>query len=522
MSRTLFSNSVPRVIFDVAREIRKLTGPHQPSASGSRSSSPLHLPDVWTPSQYLINMGFKPAFARRLSSVYMDIVARYRQTFKSYFRRAIQGSCHLHLGHYHDIFVIQFQGTIQVLESQFMLVAWDWLRRAGLLPTLFLPQCIDVRAPVYTTLYEVDMPLVKVRVDAVTKDEILSRLGLKTTSFIMDAVRFNYITFSEPPPDFQLPHLNQISNRIEPPEEKCKTEGDFSTKMVRDSLVLWAPISFLAKLPTSAPTPLRSTTSLTGDLFCSERPSTCFPACYPPPLSKSISSPQETLVTQLKLTPPARNDKQVSNRSVDVSSLLALFGKMSLTTSEAGLKTQENHKCTWTFRSKKPEPSPLPTSLAASTSGLPSKPQSPNKEVASSAKPVTKPRKRRIAALPKRHVQTTALPNIGPSLPPTANPPVSRTPSLVSDTSSCADSFSSSDELDTPPSTPPSHSHVLIACNTLSTGTISSKSNTTGSYRLPMLTGAIFPDQRKGEGIHIDFTNGEAAREQQFSFTFGA
>ena len=123
----------------------------------------------------------------------MDIVARQRQIFESYFRRAVQGSCHLHPGHYRDIFVVQFQGTIQVLKSQFLSAAWAWLCRAGLPPTLFWPQCVDVRIPFYTTLYEVDRTLVQVRVDAVTKAEILSRLGLKT-SFIMNTVSFNSIT----------------------------------------------------------------------------------------------------------------------------------------------------------------------------------------------------------------------------------------------------------------------------------------------------------------------------------------
>jgi hypothetical protein len=160
MSRRFFSNSVSRFIFDVSREIQILTGPHQPSASGIRTLSPLHLPDVWTPSQYLINMGFRPALARRLSSTYMDIVARYRQVFESCFHRAILGSCHLHPEHYGDIFIIQFRYTIQVLKSQFMSAAWVWLCQAGLPPTFFGPQCMDVSIPVYVTLSEVDRPLV--------------------------------------------------------------------------------------------------------------------------------------------------------------------------------------------------------------------------------------------------------------------------------------------------------------------------------------------------------------------------
>jgi hypothetical protein len=152
MSRRPFSNSLPRGIFDVFREVRILNSPHQSPASEIRTFSPLHLPNVCAPSQYFINMGFRPALARRLSSVYLDIVARYRRVFESYFRRAIQGSCHIHPGHYRDIFVVQFQGTIQILESQVMSAACAWLYRAGLPPALFLPQCIDVRIPKHITL----------------------------------------------------------------------------------------------------------------------------------------------------------------------------------------------------------------------------------------------------------------------------------------------------------------------------------------------------------------------------------
>ena len=163
MSRRLFSNSLPRGIFDVVREIRMLTGPHvhHSPASEIRTLTPLLLPDVREPAQYLIDMGLIPALSRRLSNDYMDIVSRCRQVFESYFRRAIQGSYHLHPEHYRDIFVVQFRGTIQVLESQFMSAAWVRLCRSGLSPALVWPQCIDVRIPVYTpTLYEIDRPLV--------------------------------------------------------------------------------------------------------------------------------------------------------------------------------------------------------------------------------------------------------------------------------------------------------------------------------------------------------------------------
>ena len=161
MSRRLFSYSLLRDISDVACEIGMLTSRHQSSRTPEiHSMPPLHLPDVWAPSQYLINMGLRPALAQRLSSVYMDIVARYRRVFESYFRRAIQGNYHHHPERYCDIFVVQFRCTTQVLKSQFMSASWNWLSRAGLAPALFWPQCIDVRMPVYATLHEVDRPLI--------------------------------------------------------------------------------------------------------------------------------------------------------------------------------------------------------------------------------------------------------------------------------------------------------------------------------------------------------------------------
>lgn len=159
MSRRLFSNSLLRGIFDVSREIRMLTDPHWSlPASEIRTVSPLPLPDVWAPSEYLINMGLRPVLARHLSSVYMDIVTRSRQIFESYFCCAIRGSYHLNPEHYRDIFVVHFRGTIQVLASRTVSTAYVWLCQAGMPPTLFWPQCIDVRISVYTTLCKIDRP----------------------------------------------------------------------------------------------------------------------------------------------------------------------------------------------------------------------------------------------------------------------------------------------------------------------------------------------------------------------------
>ena len=80
----------------------------------------------------------------------MDIVARYRQVFESYFRRAIQGNYDLHPEHYRDIFAVQFRTTIQALASRIMSTAWAVLREAGT-PALFSSRGIDVGIPAFTT-----------------------------------------------------------------------------------------------------------------------------------------------------------------------------------------------------------------------------------------------------------------------------------------------------------------------------------------------------------------------------------
>jgi hypothetical protein len=137
MSRRSFSHSLLRDIFGISREIRMLTGPHISSTSEPPDMFPLRLPDVRAPAQYLIDLGLGPALARRVSSLYMEFVARYRQVFESHFHRVIHGGCQ-HPEYYRVIFLVQFRRTIQVWESQIMSTAWIWLCQAELLhPHLF-------------------------------------------------------------------------------------------------------------------------------------------------------------------------------------------------------------------------------------------------------------------------------------------------------------------------------------------------------------------------------------------------
>ena len=147
---SLCSRSLPRDIFDIPREIRMLTSPDSLSCTSEiQDIPPLHLPDVRTPAQYLIDLGLKPVLARRISSVYMDFFAQYRQLFKLYLRRVIHGG-RQHSEYYRDIFVVQFKSTIQVWESRIMSTAGIWLCRAGPSPTSL---SLDVRIPGYAIFF---------------------------------------------------------------------------------------------------------------------------------------------------------------------------------------------------------------------------------------------------------------------------------------------------------------------------------------------------------------------------------
>ena len=143
----LFSQSLPRDTFDIPREIRMLTSPDSlPCSSEIRDMLPFHLPDVLTPTQHLIDLGLRPALARRISHVHMDVCARYRHVFELYFRRVIHDGCQ-HPEYYRHIFVAQFMSTIRVWESQIMLTARVSLCRSGISPISF---SLDVSIPGYS------------------------------------------------------------------------------------------------------------------------------------------------------------------------------------------------------------------------------------------------------------------------------------------------------------------------------------------------------------------------------------
>ena len=96
---------------------------------------------------------------------------------------------------------------------------------------------------------------------------------------------------------------------------------------------------------------------------------------------------------------------------------------------------------------------------------------------------------------------------------------ISRSPSLISDAPSYFDSPpTSSDELDTPPSTPPS-SHVLLASTSTESLAISSESDRIVSHKEPL--GDVKLPCLRQRYKRLDFTNGGLGRgEQPLTFTF--
>ena len=168
---------------------------------------------------------------------------------------------------------------------------------------------------------------------------------------------------------------------------------------------------------------------------------------------------------------------------------------------------------------------PLDSSPATVQHGPPTQAHStgtsdnPGSKSALSKQRKTRPLPRRVAPHSQTLPPQTRLPTpLAPSGQGISFSNISRTPSLVSDTSSSADPLSSSDEFDTPPSTPPSYSHGLTACNALAVN-VDSKSNRRGPFGLPLVANA---DPRRGKGVHIDFTNEDAMGERRLSFTFHA
>jgi hypothetical protein len=145
MPGRLFSRSVMQDIFNRSREMRLLSDTYCTVLAGFEPPTTLELslPEVRAPAQYLIDGGLQPALAQRLSSTYMDFVARHREIFESHFYRATHGGCHLPIEYYRNTFIALFKRTIKAWDSQFVSIVRVQLYRVGVSSASVRPGCVD-------------------------------------------------------------------------------------------------------------------------------------------------------------------------------------------------------------------------------------------------------------------------------------------------------------------------------------------------------------------------------------------
>lgn len=128
-----------------SREIRLLSDIHGHLPTGLESSTisqlQLQLPEVLAPAQYLIDVGLRPALARRLSSTYMDFVDRYRKTCQSHFDHATRGG---HFTEYHrEVFTVLFRRTTRTWGSQIVSIIRVQLCQSGTCQATICPERVD-------------------------------------------------------------------------------------------------------------------------------------------------------------------------------------------------------------------------------------------------------------------------------------------------------------------------------------------------------------------------------------------
>ena len=202
--------SFMRDIFDGSREMRLLSDAHGYTPTGLESSTisqpHLHLPEAWPPAQYLVDMGLRPALARRLSSTYMDFVDRYRKTCQSHFNRA---TCGGHLTEYYrEVFVVLFRRTVQAWDSQIVSIARVQLYQAGVQTTV-RTEHVNASTIVISKSHCNTKSISQIRVDNAAKAEIMARLGLKVTHLTSDRVGFNAL--------FRSTHLIKLRQMVTSP-----------------------------------------------------------------------------------------------------------------------------------------------------------------------------------------------------------------------------------------------------------------------------------------------------------------
>ena len=338
----------------------------------------------------------------------------------------------------------------------------------------------------------------------------------------------------------------------------------------------------LISVKSSELTPISSTdvASRPLDPFFQPSPPTCFPAPYPPPPEHSLSySPQRTLATSFVLPAPPRSVQSLTGYNPDVSSLSDLFGRMTVTAFKTDSANPKCHRMFEIPELNKPKPIPSPVAANCSKEPQLESAASPPKSTTTTRrrKIASLPMRRgKTPAFSSPSLSDTAGATSHPTTPlptqrvvektslvydfvsPQKTRPMSTFPSpynveapcaaisksstprqrrvhlaatgrtspyttsrspLVSDTTSCFDSPpTSSDELDTPPSTPPS-SHVLLASTSTESLAVSSEFDGILSHNKPLGDAKLpYPRLRYRR---LDLTRGGLGRDEQpLTFTF--
>ncbi|KAI9444847.1 hypothetical protein H4582DRAFT_855052 [Lactarius indigo] len=548
-----------RNIFDDARELRLLsdTRGYMPTSLESSTTSQLQLPlpEVCTPAQYLIDVGLRPSLARQLSSTYMGFVDRYRKICQSHFDHATHGG-HL-TEYYREVFVILFKRTVQAWDSRFVSIIRVQLCQASTPQAAIRPERVNIR------------------VDNAAKAEIIARLGLKAAYFTSDKTVTSPNTdvtsrLEETSEQTHALSTDTVNSRLMSPmspaiSSTSKLGDPFShvvpqtcfpapyppppaSRLPRNTL----PTSFI---PPTPPREVRSSANHSPDMSTlttlfgrmttttsetDSRIPRSHGVFYIPdsnsikPLSPILSSstsiadnatnPQrasvEIIVSPTKPTSTPRRRKIASlptrRSKISVSPSPPLFDPARISHPTISRSTEQVVEETTSDVSaslQKTHPVETPPSLYTAEAPCVATQKFSNL------------RQRKVHTLHKTLPQSQTIPQ-NQALKPLATAggsfsySVSRSPLLVSDTTSYFDSPpTSSDELDTPPSTPP-RSHVLLAHASTKGLSISSESDGVVSHKGPL--GDVKLPCPRQRYMHLDFTKGGWGRDEQpLTFTFG-
>lgn len=515
----------------------------------------LQLPEVREPSQYLIDMGFQPTIARQLSKTYMDFVAQHRTTWELHFNRAIQGGRHLPTECYREVFVVLFGRAIRAWDSEFVSMVRVRICQVGARQASFHPERVDIR------------------VDDVAKAGIIARLGLKATHFTSDRMvtspnadmtsrreeppeqthalstdtaNSRLMLSGSPPTSSTSRHdlFSQVAPRTcfpapyPPPPASCLPQNPLVTSFIpparpRDvrSLASYSPdVSSLTNLfgrmsTTTLGTDLRAPRS--HGVFRISDPNRIKSLSATPSSGIADNSTEPQPLSVESITSPIKPTNTPRRRKI--ASLPTRRGKTLASQSSPVFDSAGAISLTITPRFSERVVVDTPKSRPFIVENLPCV-KSPSaihrRGVMRCHADIFYPQTKdgtylHHKTLPQSHIiphnQVLApLATAGETLSYTS----SRSPPLVSDATSYFDSPpTSSDELDTPPSTPP-RSHVLLARTSTEGLAISPESSGIVSRKEPLGDAGLLNTRQRY--VHLDFTKGFLGRDEQpLTFTFG-